>query len=806
MPVSLSSTAVTGLLSEVSLTTSVWHQLETPDGTGWDDGFCCGWIRFNCCICRFTEIRTAPMIQDFYQRYSKTIIIAMFVSLGVLTPLAESIPPNNDTETWLSDESVARQVYEDFRFHFGGEEVVLIALERERYTDEFVEALCRRLELLETTRAVWSPQRLSSTMQDFGVDAETAEERLRRIALSEDGKLAGVAVLLTKEGLGDRAAVIEAINGVLSYCQLDSSELRMTGAPVIIAELNRLGGKEANQAYFIVTMAICSVVLWLTFGEFKSAGLILAETVWAFQFTLAVVYFCGGEMNFILDSLPVMVMVFTMAIAIHYLYHFTAHAGKEDAIGVTLREVLWPCFLAMLTTAIGLASLGISDIGPVRQFGIATAGGTVAAFIAGLGITPAILTLHPPNSFERMCWQRRFEWIAEFLFQYRKPVTTGVITLVAVCGLGLMWIRAEFAPLKFFPESSQVLRDTRFLQERMANTDSVEVVIDFGTDQIADADKVEIVRDVEQDMRSIERVPDVLSAATFLPNPLPQGFDPALQKIQTYAADSDFIADGGHLWRLSARILPDGEATKQKIFSAIADRMKVRSAEIGYPIVCTGIAPLIERAQHDIFNGFWKSVFTAFVLITVVMMVCLRSPLAAGVAMVPNVTPILLVFGALGWMGVATDIGTMMTGSIALGIAVDGTFHFLTRYREVFDQTGNTRLATRDALVSTGPPIVQATLITGLGMLALGMSNFGPTFRFGVLMAASLGVALIGDLVLLPCLLYLRPVRNVARDDESVGARALSSETEHALGAPHVGFTGNAGVGNKTVVSYRRTV
>ena len=746
------------------------------------------------------------MIQDFYTRYSRAIIIAMFVSLAVLTPIAESIPPNNDTETWLSDESVARQVYEDFRFHFGGEEVVLIALEREKHSDDFVEALCRRLELLDTTRAVWSPQRLSDTMQGFGVASADAEDRLHRIALSEDGKLAGIAVLLTKEGLADRAAVVEEIHGVLSYCQLDPSELHLTGAPVIIAELNRLGGKEANQTYFILTMLICSTVLWRTFGDLKTAGLILAETVWAFQFTLAVVYFCGGEMNFILDSLPVMVMVFTMAIAIHYLYHFTAYADKENSISLTLKEIRWPCFLAMVTTAIGLASLGISDIGPVRQFGIATAGGTVAAFIAGLGFTPAILTMRPPVNFERTCWQRRFERLAGFLYRQRKPVTAGVLTLVATCGLGLNWIQAEFAPLKFFPESSQVLQDTRYLQERMANTDSVEVVIDFGTESLPEATKVDIVRGIEQQLRTVDRVPDVLSAATFLPNPLPQGLDPALQKIQSYASDSDFIADGGHLWRLSARIVPDDDATKQQIFGAISERMEGHSRRIGYPIVCTGIAPLVERAQHDIFDGFWKSVFSAFILITVVMMVSLRSPLAAGVAMLPNVTPILLVFGTLGWLGIATDIGTMMTGSISLGIAVDGTFHFLTRYREVFAETRDTRKATSEALVTTGPPIVQATLITGLGMLALGMSNFGPTFRFGLLMAASLGVALIGDLILLPCLLYLRPSRRPTGEhsDES-DTDALFAENPEVLGAPHADFGQKSGAPAQTVLMFRRT-
>jgi hypothetical protein len=127
----------------------------------------------------------------------------------------------------------------------------------------------------------------------------------------------------------------------------------------------------------------------------------------------------------------------------------------------------------------------------------------------------------------------------------------------------------------------------------------------------------------------------------------------------------------------------------------------------------------------------------------------------------------------------------MMTGSIALGIAVDGTFHFLTCYRRLFDKTGNSVYATRVALETTGPPIVQATVIMGLGMLALGLSNFGPTVRFGLLMTTSLFVALIGDLILLPCLLFMRPSKTVdtTRAEESTQAARKARQ----LPPPHIG-------------------
>ncbi|NQV24857.1 MAG: MMPL family transporter, partial [Rhodopirellula sp.] len=539
------------------------------------------------------------MISQFYQRYSKAIIMALFASLAVLYPLAESIPPNNNTETWLSDENEARQVYEDFRFQFGGEELILVALDRGEHDPKLIEAVCGRLERLDVIRQVWSPDRLSSMMTAFALPESEIEQRLHRVAISDDGKFAGIVALLTDDGLRDRAGTMEQVTGVLEYCQLDTSKLKLTGAPVIVAELNRLGGKEANRGYFTITIAICLGVLWFTLKQFVPALLILIETIWAFQLTLACVRIAGGEMNFILDSLPVMVMVFSMAVAIHYLHHFATHRNDNDPVGETLRGVRWPCLLATFTTAIGLASLGISTIPPVRQFGIATAGGTFAALIAGLGITPAILTLYPPDHFESRWLHQIFRRVAAWLYVKRVVTTIGVCSIVIWCGMGVVWIRAEFQPLNFFPEDSKVLQDTKYLHHEMASTDSVEMVVDFGTQESPDTERIEVIRSIEAALRQVDHVQLVLSATTFLPDPLPQGFSSALDAIRQQSQENDFIADGGHLWRISARVNSSEDATSQQLFHVLSAKSKDLAAEHNVNIVCTGIAPLVERAQQD---------------------------------------------------------------------------------------------------------------------------------------------------------------------------------------------------------------
>ena len=182
----------------------------------------------------------------------------------------------------------------------------------------------------------------------------------------------------------------------------------------------------------------------------------------------------------------------------------------------------------------------------------------------------------------------------------------------------------------------------------------------------------------------------------------------------------------------------------------------------------------------------WKSFLTAFVIITVVMIVSLRSLSTGVVAMIPNLTPILLVFGVLGWAGWYVDIGMMMSGSIALGIAVDGTFHFLVRYHEHRRDGGTRHDSSREALGRTGPPILLAAIIAAAGMLALSLSPFLPTMRFGLLTAAMLVTALLGDLVLLPALLALgsrgRHEQGSSRDDSAAGSR---KRTPHGVQRPH---------------------
>ena len=304
-------------------------------------------------------------------------------------------------------------------------------------------------------------------------------------------------------------------------------------------------------------------------------------------------------------------------------------------------------------------------------------------------------------------------------------------------------------------------------------------MIDFGNQGLPFVAKLDKVRHIEEQIRKHDGVRHTMSLAELFPVEMPEDtFETLalLKRARSHRGGGDYIADGERLWRISVR-LNDGSADgRRRVF----DELVVATA--GMPIEWTGISPLLDHAQAQIFTGFWESFLTAFVIITVVMIVSLRSWTTGLVAMIPNLTPILLVFGVLGWSGWYVDIGMMMSGSIALGIAVDGTFHFLIHYHQRRRDGVARHGASREALERTGPPILQAAIVAATGMLALTLSPFLPTMRFGLLTATMLVTALLGDLVLLPALLSLW-----SRDDRSAGRtdQTRRRRTPHGQRRPH---------------------
>lgn len=215
----------------------------------------------------------------------------------------------------------------------------------------------------------------------------------------------------------------------------------------------------------------------------------------------------------------------------------------------------------------------------------------------------------------------------------------------------------------------------------------------------------------------------------------------------------------------------DAEAIRHRIVqpTLLPGRIPDVTGSGAMQVIYTGVVPVVYKAQRTLLGSLADSMGLAFVLIAAVMIFLLnpgRPPMgwfiprhfASGtvaglIAMIPNVFPVLFVFGVMCHLGIEIDIGTMMTASVAMGVAVDDTIHFLTWFREHLDRGMNRVDAVIETYRRVGPAMTQTTIVGGLGLFVFALSTFTPTQRFGTLMLIMLAAALVGDLILLPALL-----------------------------------------------------
>jgi predicted RND superfamily exporter protein len=388
--------------------------------------------------------------------------------------------------------------------------------------------------------------------------------------------------------------------------------------------------------------------------------------------------------------------------------------------------------------------------------------------------------------------------IGSFIIRHHVAVSIACMAFIVAMGLGLTRVRTTIDLLKLFDGQARILQDYRWLESNVGRLVPMEIAVQFAPQARADKDarpgepgqgftfleRLEFISAIQQRIEKQLGAPgkDVvgpsLSAVTFVP-PLPtrqRGMSAVVRRTtlnsqlqQSYDAllDSGYLAidkkDGDEIWRISLRVaafkdvdygrfsdelrrLVDPAIAAQNEQVAVHERPAVTA-------IYTGVVPIVYKAQRALLESLIKSTVWSFLTITPLLMLVCRGARAGLVAMLPNVLPVLVVFGGMGWLGQAVDIGSMMSASIALGVAVDDTIHYLTWFRDDLKRSRNRHVAILAAYERCATPTTQASLINGLGLSVFALSTFVPTKQFGLLMLTILIAGLIAELILLPALL-----------------------------------------------------
>lgn len=659
------------------------------------------------------------------------------------------------------------------------------------------------------------------------------------------GSLVALAASLSDVGLADKSQTLQTIRKTAAEVGIPEESLRLGGSAVATNLLNQKVAEAAwNPAAPLIEMQHRSVILLSTLvgaalaffmvRSLRLAIVILAVSLYATYLSVAVVPVTGGSMNMVLAVMPTLLLVITLSGAIHvvnYWKHAAAH-NPLTAIAETSRTAMFPCALASITTAIGLISLCTSSLTPVRDFGLYGAIGTLISLIVILYGLPSLLQLWPaqPPRHEDLD-HRGWRALGRLLTIRPTAQATLFLALCFACSWGLRYFRTETKVIRYFPESAGIVQDYHFLENEIAGIVPVEVLIRFDAsaqDETNFLERMELVRNVEEKLRSHPEITGCLALADFQPiaerpaddaGIVAQGrFKKKAILIQQRIRDGEIPGanafyvqipeaasartdvepgilniPGEEIWRITAQVLVMSDAEYGTIL-ADTDQLTqdVLRFQPGSHHVVTGAVPLFLQTQQAVLKSLIRSFGLAFGLVLAIFVVFLRSFWAGLVAMIPNVIPITVVFGLLGWFGQRVDIGVMITASIALGIAVDGTLHFLTWYRKSLADGLSRPAAISRTLAHCGPAMWQTSVVVAIGLLMLMPAELLLISRFGWLMAAMVGVALLGDVILLPQLLASPLGRLFTPPPRAATRTTLPDAADESPPPPHLNPVGLA--------------
>ncbi len=730
------------------------------------------------------------MSHTFFQRYSWHVLIAFacLVPLIAWGSLRAHDVRDNSVLGWLPERSPVTIAYRKFLRVFGPDEAVLASWKGCVLDDPAMEKLAEAVEEHRATAAagkgpVWFATVSTGTrMRDrvaesAGIEPDEAAERLSGVIVGPDGRT--TCVLVTLQPLDDNGRR-EAVNWIAEQAALAAGisrdEVRLTGDAVIgvaiDTENQRTAGTWANLA-IVVALLIAS----LSIGSFRVGMMVLAVGGLASIASEAVIYASGAPMNMLVALVPVVTFVLSVSAAVHlsaYWRDAVIEHGPAAAPSIAVSVGWLPSFVAALTTVLGLGSLCVSQVRPVWHFGMFAAAGTVISFTMVFLMLPALLQLFPgrtPAGSEDE-WPSFVRW-TRLLLPFHRRVTAACFVVFAAAGAGLVMLETEVRPARFLPQQSRWIQDLEWFTQAIGPFQTIDIVLAFDEAETAPSERAALVQEVQQRLRKDHDIRGNLSAATFLPDDLlgsaDRGaassvmrrgmIDGRLRRVLPDLMRAGMIgSDGGRqLWRISLRseeFTPERQGRlREEIGSSVAAAAEDLGVSPPLETVCTGGVPLVLAAQRELLEALLQSFALAFVTIAAVLAIFLRSPAAGLLAMLPNIFPVVVIFGVLGWMGRRLDVGGMMTASVALGIAVDDTVHLLTWFYRfgATRRTATSRVSA--ALGRAAVPIARTSLILAPSFGIFAFCGFQPIAQFGTLLCLLLTLAVVADLIFLPALL-----------------------------------------------------
>ncbi|MFT5660518.1 MAG: putative RND superfamily exporter protein [Sulfurimonas sp.] len=737
-------------------------------------------------------------------------VIAMLIPL--ITVMMASSLKNLEFEgsyrIWFGEESKILKDYDNFRAIFGNDDVIAISLKVEegvfnKDTLQAIDNITKKLwetEYIARVDSITNYQYVHADeeypdeiiVEDFieNIDSlsEADLELKKKVALEQDlivGKLISadatttmIVGRMTPKAGDDPEVSFKLRDAVLKIIEPEVEKYGYTfylsGGPIIntaFIEIAQHDGGIFTPAVILVAMFL----LLLVFRKFSLSLLSIAVVIFTFLIVLSIQVILGFKLNNFTANIPVFVVAIGIADAMHLVWIYIV-ARKMDmdnyeAIHYSVSKNFLALLLTSLTTAVGFASLSISKVIPIQTLGIATASAAVLAFILTILFVPALLAILNPKIKAQTKEENKNHNISSSYVDFILNNNTKILivsTLIFIgIGIGIFQATVDSNTVRYFKENVPFRASTKFIQDNLTGPMSYEIIVDSKkNDGIKDPKFLKTVEKFYKEYH--EAYPEVRHISSLMD--VVKTFNDVMVGSKTIPDNQNLIAQYLLLYSLS---LPQGMEINDKM--DINERLLRVSASINmvdtskdlemiewaqkwwdktpYSAEVNGQTQMFAHMQHDVTNTLIYSITLAVVLISIIMLLIFKNLRMLPLFIAPNILPIALVVGVMGWLDIDIDMGVAIAGAIIIGVAVDDTIHFMVKYVESRKRGEDLRSSLEYVMSYAGSAIIFTTIILSLAFLVFVFSDFNPNYHFGVVTATALVIAVLVDLVTLPALL-----------------------------------------------------
>lgn len=560
-------------------------------------------------------------------------------------------------------------------------------------------------------------------------------------------------------------------------------DVRISGMPYI-RTLNSQNIIDEISTFILAALGVTSLIFFFFFRSFRATFISMVIVVIGVMWTFGIIGILEYEITVLTALIPPLIIVIGIPNCIFlinkYQQEVKKHGNKVKSLQRVITKVGNATLMTNVTTASGFATFIITDSKLLTEFGIVASLSILAIFILCLLIIPIIYS-YMPKPKERHLEHLSKRWINAFvdwmehMVQYKKINIYAIsLILLIVSIIGIYQIKVSGSLIEDMPQKSDFFKDIRFFEEEFNGIMPLEIMINTkrkkGVMKLATLKRMNELEELIIEIPELSRPISVVSLVKYskqayyngnpkyyqLPTSQENSFILSYVKNSSSNVDllKNFVDSTGQYARITTFMKDIGTDKMERIEENLKAKIKKIFPEDQYEITITGKAYLFQKGTKYLINNLVLSLSLAIFLISLFMAYMFRSFRMIIVSLIPNILPLLITAGLMGFLGVPIKPSTILVFSIAFGISVDDTIHFLAKYRqELLANNWKIKKSVYAALRETGISMFYTSIVLFFGFSVFIISSFGGTVALGALVSATLLFALLANLLLLPSLL-----------------------------------------------------